>query len=430
MSSIRLRSRRTLCAVIGALVTMVGAALCAGPAGANGAYTASARVHATKSVTSTVRVRVVATATATAGNPAVRARVTVRVWATATGRATAHAWARAHRSAGTPARARAAARAAAHRKANQRARGRALALARSRALALARAIGQRRAQAAARHAATSQARTLAATSEPDPATPGCTALPKAGGGTWQCTFDEEFDGTSLDPSKWQVLTSAATGLATGGACFVDSPDNVAVGGGVLSLTVRKLAAPMTCPESYGRTISTSYTGGQVGTYGKFSQTYGRFAVRAKFPAAVVAGLQSSLWMWPVKSPTGEIDIAEWYSRYPDRVIPYLHYAYTSSKITSANPLSGTNVVTNNNFLVKDVNAFHEYAVEWTASTITITVDGRVVLIDRVAAYGTSPFNQPFFVALTACLGSGTNPFDPQKTPLPATTQVDWVRAWK
>jgi len=430
MSSIGLRSRGTLRAVIGTLVAVLGVALCAAPAGASGRYTAHARVHATKSVTSTVRVRVVATATATAGNPAVHARVTVRVWATATGRATGHAWARAHRSADTPARARALAHAAAGHKALQRARARALALARTRALTLARSIGQRRAEAAARQAAATQARTLAVTSEPEPATPGCTALPKADGGTWQCTFDEEFDGTTLDPAKWQVLTSAATGLATGGTCFVNSPDNVAVGGGVLSLTVRKLATPMTCPVSYGRSISTSYTGGQVGTYGKFSQTYGRFAVRAKFPAAVVAGLQSSLWMWPVKTPTGEIDIAEWYSRYPDRVIPYLHYAYTSSKITSLNPLSGTNVVTNNNFLVQDVNAFHEYAVEWTPGTITITVDGRVVLIDKVAAYGTSPFNQPFFVDLTACLGSGTNPFDPQKTPLPATTQVDWVRAWK
>ena len=135
-------------------------------------------------------------------------------------------------------------------------------------------------------------------------------------------------------------------------------------------------------------------------------------------------------MWPVNNPTGEIDIAEWYSQYPDRVIPYLHYAYNGSKVTSYNPLSGTNVVTNNDFLVKDVNAFHEYAVEWTPTTITITVDGRIVLTDRLAASGTSPFDQPFFMLLTSCLGSATNAFDPQTTPLPATTQVDWVRAWK
>ena len=39
-------------------------------------------------------------------------------------------------------------------------------------------------------------------------------------------------------------------------------------------------------------------------------------------------------------------------------------------------------------------------------------------------------DQPFIVSLTQALGVGTNAFDPSTTPLPATTQIDYVRVWK
>jgi beta-glucanase (GH16 family) len=191
---------------------------------------------------------------------------------------------------------------------------------------------------------------------------------------------------------------------------------------------------VSCRSGSG-TTSTSYTGGQVATVGKFNQTYGRFAVRAKFPASTIAGLESTLWLWPQDNVatglTGEIDIAEEYSKHADRIIPCLHYPYAPAtlKVTSTNPLTGTNVYTNNFFPVKDVNAFHEYAVEWDASTITIFIDGKVVLADRLATLGASPFDQPFFLALSGALGLGDNAVT-QRTQLPATTQVDWVRAWK
>jgi hypothetical protein len=42
--------------------------------------------------------------------------------------------------------------------------------------------------------------------------------------------------------------------------------------------------------------------------------------------------------------------------------------------------------------------------------------------------GSEPFNEPFFIALTQALGVGTNAFSSTSTPLPATTEVDWVRA--
>ena len=261
-------------------------------------------------------------------------------------------------------------------------------------------------------------------------TPYCgAALYKSDGTQWRCTFDDEFSGTQVDWSKWIPLPTSLTGLSYGGACFTYSPNNIYVSGGALHLTARKESKPISCPAPSGA-FTTRYTTGQVSTTGHFSQTYGLFAVRAKFPAATLAGLQSSLWMWPQDLAStglhGEIDIAEEYSSSADRVIPYIHYAYDKATASAA---TNTNVVTRN-CPVASVSSFHTYVVQWSKTTITIYIDGAVCLQDNLLPSGTSPFDQPFFLNLTQALGSGNNAFSPITTPLPATTDIDWVRAWR
>jgi beta-glucanase (GH16 family) len=259
---------------------------------------------------------------------------------------------------------------------------------------------------------------------------------KADGTPWKCTFDDEFSGSVLDSSKWKVMTSTTGAPLNTMACFVSNANNVSVSGGYLNLTARKEPAPFSCPLPGGLSASTQYTAGEVSTYGKFSQTYGRFAVRASFPAATVEGLQSALWMYPNTTvygawpASGEIDIAEEYSGFADRAIPTLHYNFDSSTV---NTTTDVNVVTNNNCLISNVNAFHDYVMEWTTTTITISYDGQVCLVDHPQATGLSgiaPFDQPFFMVLTQALGIGLNGFNPASTPLPATTRVDYVRMWK
>ncbi|MGI8677890.1 MAG: glycoside hydrolase family 16 protein [Jatrophihabitans sp.] len=263
-----------------------------------------------------------------------------------------------------------------------------------------------------------------------PATCAGPQLVKADGQPWTCTFDDEFDGSSLDGKNWVPLTTAATGAA-GPACFADSPNNISVSGGTLNLTARKEAAPFTC-QSQNTTFSTQYTAGEVASTNRFAQTYGRFAIRAKFPAATVAGLHSALWLWPQNALYnglfGELDIAEVYSVYNDRAVPYMHYWYDPSTI---NLQTHVNNVTNNYCLIDDVTAFHEYTVEWTPTTMTILYDGHTCVTNNLLPYGTSPFDQPYFIALTQTLeNGGYNGFDPLRTPLPAMTRIDWVRVWK
>jgi beta-glucanase (GH16 family) len=236
---------------------------------------------------------------------------------------------------------------------------------------------------------------------------GAKEIPRSTGGYWRCTFADDFNGTSLNTAKWVAQRTVANGA--------------------LRLTARQESAPFTCRSTRGD-FSTPYTSGMVSTLGKFAQTYGRFQVRAKVSATHLPGLQSALWLWPVNPhrygewpASGEIDIAEMYSAWPNRAVPYIHYDGDDRDPNA----------TNTNCAVAHLAAWHIYAAEWTPSSIKVTYDGRTCLIDRwnpeAPLTRPQPFDQPFIVALTQGLGKD---FDPETTPLPATTQVDYVRVWK
>jgi beta-glucanase (GH16 family) len=258
---------------------------------------------------------------------------------------------------------------------------------------------------------------------------GCGGQPATGvdGQQWQCTFDDEFNGTALDSTKWIAQQTANSGYHSGLECFEDSPDNVSVSGGTLNLTVEQVPSSFVCPAvpSY----PTQYTSGMVSTYQRFTQTYGLFEVRAKVSAATTQGLQTSFWLYPANltygawPASGEIDIAELFSQYPKLAIPTMHY----------NDSWEDPDATDDNCLIGDPGQFHTYALEWTPQSMTFLYDGQTCLVDHWISASPlvhpEPFNQPFYICLTQALGIGSNLFLPGTTPLPATTSVDWVRVW-
>jgi beta-glucanase (GH16 family) len=278
----------------------------------------------------------------------------------------------------------------------------------------------------------------------DPTACGGEVVSKPDGSAWVCTFDDEFSGTTLDTSKWVVQTTAASGFHSGVECFVNSPNNVSVSGGMLRLTARQESAQFVCADPQGN-YTTQYTSGTVNGLGKFSQTYGRFEVRAQLPAATVRGLQETLWLWPVNQfkyglwpLSGEIDFAEVYSDYAGWNIPYLHYGVDQSTV---NWTTNTNVYTalpapynqpGMNCRIA-VGQFNTYTVVWQPGQIVLQVNNQNCIVDNYSATNVAPpapFDQPFFIALTQALGIGNNAFVPGYTPLPATTTVDYVRVWK
>ncbi len=253
-------------------------------------------------------------------------------------------------------------------------------------------------------------------------------IPKGDGTDWQCTFDDEFSGTSVDTTKWSVMDTATTHYHSGKECYVNTPNNVYVQDGYLNLTARKEARSFMCGSGASGYL-TQYTSGMVSTL--MTQAYGRFEIRAKLPgAAVRKGVQFSYWLFPVRQiygpwpKSGEIDVGEWYSVYPDLVVPYVHY---QSATTDPN-------VTNNSCQIADVTQPHTYTAEWTPDTITIWYDGQLCLQDSwnpaPPLVKPQPFDQPFMLSLTQALGIYTNSFNSFVTRLPATTSIDYVRIWQ
>jgi beta-glucanase (GH16 family) len=255
----------------------------------------------------------------------------------------------------------------------------------------------------------------------------CGAQPrKADGTAWSCTFHDEFDGSTLDRTKWVPQTAFLTGDATAGfACYVDDPDNISVGSGMLSLTVRKEAASVPC-GSPASTITSPYTAGSISTYHLFSQQYGRFEARIRNTATTAAGLHEAFWLWPddrvpstVSWPTaGEIDISETYSVYSALSIPFLHYSADAN-----GPQPGVNTAWN---CAATRGVWNTYALEWSPTKLTILVNGRVCLTNTSAD---PAFQKPYIVAFTQALGSATNLMT-SATPVPATMNVDYIRVWR
>jgi beta-glucanase (GH16 family) len=193
-----------------------------------------------------------------------------------------------------------------------------------------------------------------------------------------------------------------------------------------------ITAQRTAPTPCGR-YTTEYTSGMIMTQGKFSQTYGRFEIRAKFPAG--KGFQPAFWLLPNDSRAtgayGEIDVVEAYSQDPSRTAPHLHYVQTPGT-----PGHGVHcdIATNE-------TAFHTYAVEWTPQLMSFIYDGKPCWSTTwkpkfgfapLLAGAPTPFNQPFYAIIQLAVGGSKTPKNrpTDRTPFPASMYVDYFRVWK
>jgi beta-glucanase (GH16 family) len=258
-------------------------------------------------------------------------------------------------------------------------------------------------------------------------------------GTWTCTFDDEFNGTALDPTKWAPQLTQFSGYTTGTTkpCYVNTPQTISESGGTLNVSVIRLPKMAYCKglDYFGAT--SRYEAGMVTSYKLFSQRYGYFEMRAQTPSTTLSGLQETLWLYPLdetlygKWPnSGEIDFAEFYSDLASKDYPILHFPGSTND-------PNANVVPNGCAAASATpgGGFNTYAVLWTPTSISTYFNGVKCFTDTYGSYVTNPdtppepFNQPFFLNVTAALGMGLNAVN-MHTPMPATTKIDWVRVWQ
>ncbi|MEH3034136.1 MAG: glycoside hydrolase family 16 protein [Aeromicrobium erythreum] len=260
---------------------------------------------------------------------------------------------------------------------------------------------------------------------------------KADGTPWECTYDDEFSGPTWDRSTWSAQDTGTSGYTMGTdtafACYADDDRVIDVADGHLELSVQRLDEPRACGD--GRT--SRYLAASLMHHGTFSQTYGRYEIRAKVPDLRAKGSQTTFWLWPVDMfaygtswpSSGEIDIAEMYSSYPDLAIPFFHYLRKDVD-TSRNQ----NMQTAYDCHIA-VGEFNTYVLVWEPGRLTVRINGETCLTNNYSAtnapqdHPDAPFDRPFFLSLTQGIGDQGNEYVDADVPARLTTQVDYVRIW-
>lgn len=237
------------------------------------------------------------------------------------------------------------------------------------------------------------------------------------------TFQDEFDGDTLNLSKWDYQNGNGAeygipGWGNGERQYYRT-ENVEVSNGTL-----KIYAKM---ENFS---GSSYTSGKIVTLGRHSQTYGRIETRLKAPLG--QGFWPAFWMMPANNTygsgwphNGEIDIMEMRGRFPTQVTSAIHFQATWNQhhyLHGAATIPGGGTI----------DQFHVYAVEWSEGKLEFSVNGHIYHTQQRSWRNneTRPFDHDFYIILNLAIGGH---FDGNRVPgaqnFPASLEVDYVRAY-
>jgi beta-glucanase (GH16 family) len=231
------------------------------------------------------------------------------------------------------------------------------------------------------------------------------------------SWQDNFDGTSVDGSKWTFETGGS-GWGNNELQYYTAGNNSKVQGGNLIIEARK------------ETVSgMQYTSSRMITKGKGDFLYGRMEVRAKLPKG--RGTWPAIWMlssdnsygnWPA---SGEIDIMEHVGYDPGKVHCTVHTSIF-------NGLNNTQK-SSSKLVPNATEAFNVYRVDWTPYAIRGYINDVQYFeyVNANAGFSVWPFDKKFFVILNIAVGGnwgGAQGVD--NTIFPATMEVDYVKVYK
>jgi beta-glucanase (GH16 family) len=235
------------------------------------------------------------------------------------------------------------------------------------------------------------------------------------------TFDDEFQVLDLSKyntayhwgARWlndgeqQVYVDP---LYTGSANIPLGLNPFSIVNGVLQIQAA-IPDPMMTPYLQGQ----KYTSGILTTYSSFTQLYGYFEIRAKFP--VGKGYWPAFWLIPKgmlpKPP--EIDVVE-----------VLGDKLTSLFVTSHWNEGSKAKATSFNITVPDVStSFHRYGALWTDAYIAWYFDGNRI------AYTTTPpdLHSPMYMLLNLAVGGKWPGLPDSATKFPSDMLVGYIRVY-
>ena len=256
----------------------------------------------------------------------------------------------------------------------------------------------------------------------------CAALRSSSAQTATLLFEDDFDGTTLDTSKWTIgYHDPDTGDVVPGA--VDqfllnnnyagyiTEEDVQVNNGSLHLLNQKRRYRGDNRQWY------DYTSGQVMTLHKFSLNKGYIEWRAQFPSG--DSMWPALWLIAEDLVWGpEWDAFEYFGT---------RQSLNATDVMGMHLMTGEHPNTtwhshweynfDSNY---DNEAWHKYGFEWTATEANWYIDDLLVHTLPNTMGSAWPNEQMYIVMNNGILASQT-PADPADFPNSLT--IDYVRAW-
>lgn len=249
----------------------------------------------------------------------------------------------------------------------------------------------------------------------------------------QLTWQDEFEGASLDTTHWQAPTEVRQEHSRW------TPQQVSVSGGNLRLGIHRVADPTISYECGAVRTQRNYDPSQT----MFEQKFGYFETRAKLPANIGADYWAAFWMMagnvsgtePDTRNGTEIDIMESFNfNKPGEHRLTMHWNGYGTKHNAAGISCGPQPQ------VLD-HGFHTYGLWWDETWYVAYVDGvevgRTDMIGlgsstdgKTLSQGTAQRPGHLLLSVEAALWPGTswNSWDPY---MPAEDEflVDYVRVY-
>ena len=228
---------------------------------------------------------------------------------------------------------------------------------------------------------------------------------------WNLIWNDEFNGTALDASKWYPEIGASGWGNNEWQYYTGTANNVQFNNGQLHIVARNDGP-----------AGQQYSSARLITKNLFSFKYGRVTGRLQIPTG--QGIWPAFWMlganidqvsWP---GSGEIDIME--------------HINNENKIYGTAHWNNGGLNSNSGSITTGVTGFHDYTVEWDSLSIRFFMDGALYHQHTVASSNGSfdEFTKPFFLLLNVAVGGNWPGYPDATTTFPVSMDVDFVRVWQ
>jgi len=239
---------------------------------------------------------------------------------------------------------------------------------------------------------------------------------------YELVFSDEFNGTTLDSSKWNTAYLWGDELIINSELqhYVDINNDPNFGFNPFtfdgeSLTINTIPTP---DNLIAKANGQRYLSGVITSYDAFKFTYGYVEARVQVP--VGKGYWPAFWLLNAyyDRDKPEIDIMEFIGDNQDTAYHTYHYYDAAGELRSSK--------SEPTFPIDYSADFHTFGVKWQPGQVTFYVDG----IARHTIKDPKMSQEEMYIIANTAIG-GWWPGDPDETtPFPGKYKIDYIRAYQ